>query len=387
MEFSAWYKDHFESRLTGRYIHTKHIAPLLDIYGHEFSISVIGSSEKGKNIHCIKMGTGKKVVLAWSQMHGNESTTTKAIFDFCKFIAQKGSFQAEIGEFLDSFTFYCIPILNPDGAEQYSRENANNIDLNRDARELSQAESKILRKIFEESRPDLCLNLHDQRTIYSLPDKMPATVSFLAPAANKALDITTSRETAMKEIVALYSVLSELIPGQIGRYDDSFNDNCMGDSFQMEGVPTLLFEAGHSRGDYRREKSREYIFYALLTLFGFITVEKSKNAVDAYYLIPENEERFKDVIIRNVQLGDTDKVTSLAIRYEEVLENDRIRLVPILDEIGDLNGFFGHKEADAEGVKILLNSHEILSIGEKVSIIVSKYAINRVFFRDSLTFI
>jgi len=387
MEFSAWYKDHFESRLKGRYIHSKHIAPLLDIYGEEFSISVIGSSEKGQNIHCIKMGTGKKVVLAWSQMHGNESTTTKAVFDFCKFIAQKIDFQPEIKDFLNSYTFYCIPILNPDGAEQYSRESANKIDLNRDARELSQVESRVLRKIFDKIKPDLSLNLHDQRTLYSLPNKMPATVSFLAPTANKALDITKSREAAMKEITSMYSVLNELIPGQIGRYDDSFNDNCVGDSFQMEGVPTLLFEAGHSQEDYKREKSREYIFYALLTLFGFIKVEKSKNAIDDYFLIPENEEKCKDVIIRNVQLADTEKITSLAIQYEEVLENDRIRLVPILDEIGDLHDFFGHKEVDAKGVKILMNSHENLSIGDKVSIIVSKNAINHVFFRDSLAFI
>jgi Zinc carboxypeptidase len=387
MKFSAWYKDHFESRLRGRYIQSKHIAPLLDFYEDEFSISVIGSSEKGQNIHCIKMGTGKKVVLAWSQMHGNESTTTKAVFDFFKFISQKCCFKPEIEEFLNSFTLYCIPILNPDGAAVYSRENANNIDLNRDARELSQAESRILRKFYNKIKPDLCLNLHDQRTIYSLPNMMPATVSFLAPAANKALDVTYTREIAMKEIVSMYSVLNELIPGQIGRYDDSFNDNCVGDSFQMEGVPTLLFEAGHSQGDYKREKSREYIFHALLTLFGIVTVDRPQNGVEDYFLIPENEEKYKDVIIRNVILPNTDVITSLAIQYEEVLENDRIRLAPILDEIGDLNGFFGHKEVDAQGVKILMNSHENLSVGEKVSIIVSKNTINRVFFRDSLTFI
>jgi murein tripeptide amidase MpaA len=33
---------------------------------------------------------------------------------------------------LDAFTFYCIPMLNPDGAA-YTRENANKVDLNRDS--------------------------------------------------------------------------------------------------------------------------------------------------------------------------------------------------------------------------------------------------------------
>lgn len=387
MEFSSWYKDHFEARLTGRYIQPKHIDPLLEIYGDVFSISIIGSSEKGKKIQCVKIGSGKKVVLAWSQMHGNESTTTKAIFDFFKFISQKGSFQKKIEEFLRTYTFYCIPMLNPDGAVLYSRENANDIDLNRDAKDLSQSESRALREVFDEIKPDLCLNLHDQRTIYSLPNEAPATISFLAPATNNAGDITEAREMAMKEITIMFSVLNKLIPGRIGRYEDSFNDNCVGDSFQMAGVPTILFEAGHYQEDYRRERSREYIFYALLTLFRFITVERPKNGVDDYLLIPENEKRYKDIIIRNVRLNDTEIVTSLAIQYEEILDNEQIHLVPILDEIGDLNDLIGHKEVDAEGVKILLNSHENVSVGEKVSIIVNKNAINRVFFRDSCAII
>jgi hypothetical protein len=47
-------------------------------------------------------------------------------------------------------------------------------------------------------------------------------------------------------------VLQRYIPGQIGRFDDSFNLNC-GDTFQAMGVPTLLFEAGHFEGDYQRK--------------------------------------------------------------------------------------------------------------------------------------
>jgi hypothetical protein len=38
-------------------------------------------------------------------------------------------------------------------------------------------------------------------------------------------------------------VLQRYIPGQIGRFDDSFN--LVLEYFQAMGVPTLLFEAGH----------------------------------------------------------------------------------------------------------------------------------------------
>ncbi|WP_246054204.1 hypothetical protein [Antarcticibacterium flavum] len=38
----------------------------------------------GEPIHRITVGNGKIKIFAWSQMHGNESTTTKAVFDILK---------------------------------------------------------------------------------------------------------------------------------------------------------------------------------------------------------------------------------------------------------------------------------------------------------------
>jgi len=369
MEISSWYTNHFDARLKGRYLHLKQIDPILDLYEDVFSISIIGVSENHKNIRCVKIGSGKKVVLAWSQMHGNESTTTKALFDFFQFLSQKQHFQKEIETFLNTYTFYSIPILNPDGAELYTRENVNGVDLNRDAKDLSQSESRVLRDLFTSVKPDLCLNLHDQRTIYSLPNGKSATVSFLSPAANVQRDITEARSEAMVEIARMFTALNRYIPGQIGRYDDSFNENCVGDSFQKLGIPTVLFEAGHFPNDYQREKTREYIFYALLGLFGIMKEEQPSTQAD-YFSIPQNEKLFKDVIIRNVDIDG--EITSLSICYEEVLEDDSIQFVPVLEKIGGLDSFFGHKEVDAKGAKILLNSHENVFVGEKVVNIVDK---------------
>src|SRR5690554_2570874 len=193
MEIETWYGKNYEDQLEGRYITLKKILPILERYKNRWEISTVGFSEEGKRIPMIKMGSGKKIVLAWSQMHGNESTTTKAIFDFIKFLNQKDSFQKEVQLFLASYTLYTIPILNPDGAEAYTRENSNGVDLNRDAQELSQSESKCLRRVFDQIRPELCLNLHDQRTIYGFENGKPATLSFLSPAADMDRSITEGR--------------------------------------------------------------------------------------------------------------------------------------------------------------------------------------------------
>ncbi|MDV7398374.1 DUF2817 domain-containing protein, partial [Arthrospira platensis SPKY1] len=104
------------------------------------------------------------------------------------------------------FKFLVIPILNPDGAIAYTRENANQVDLNRDFIHFSQPESRLLQKVYEEFQPDWCGNLHDQRTIFGVGDTdKPATISFLAPSYNDVKEYNATRLKAVKAIVAMNS--------------------------------------------------------------------------------------------------------------------------------------------------------------------------------------
>ena len=130
-----------ETKLYGRYITNVMIEPLLKNLPDHAQVLVEGMSVKKQPIYSITLGTGKKRILLWSQMHGNESTTTKALFDVLN------TFKGQ-PEILESCTLLIIPILNPDGAEAYTRFNADNIDLNRDAQALSQPESVILHTCF-----------------------------------------------------------------------------------------------------------------------------------------------------------------------------------------------------------------------------------------------
>ena len=84
-----FHTPHFLSRyntvkataLKRRYVTNLHIEPLIKVLSPKFRTSILGASEAGLPIHCLQMGTGPKRILIWSQMHGNESTTTKALFD------------------------------------------------------------------------------------------------------------------------------------------------------------------------------------------------------------------------------------------------------------------------------------------------------------------
>ena len=344
------YSDYKENKISGRYITNNHIEPLLKNLPESNLIKIIGQSVLDKPIHSVQIGTGKIKILMWSQMHGNESTTTKALFDAFHYL-NAGSNDAKT--ILENCTLLFIPILNPDGAELYTRENANNIDLNRDAIDLSQPESIVLREVFNDFKPDYCFNLHDQRTIYAAgkTDK-PATVSFLAPAYNEARDINESRSKAISIIVAINNELQQYIPNQVGRFDDTFNGNCVGDTFQSYKVPTILFEAGHFPNDYDREETRKFIFISLIFALKTIANQSFENdVVDKYLSIPQNFVRFNDFILRNVNLisNSLNNLYTFAINYEEHLENGKIIFRGVFAEIEDNELNIGHIELDAQG--------------------------------------
>jgi hypothetical protein len=196
-------------------------------------------------------------------------------------------------------------------------------------------------------KPDFCFNLHDQRTIFSAGENpKPATLSFLTPASDPDRKLTAERIKSMQIIAYINQTLQPFLPGQIGRYSDAFNLNCTGDTFQSLGTPTLLFEAGHFQGDYHREETRFFMFCALLSAVEFIA-KNHWNEVDGkkYLEIPENQQLFYDIILRNIPVEDN-QFSDIGILYKEILKDNELNLTAYVEKIGDLSGFFGHQVFD-----------------------------------------
>lgn len=360
------YKDIKELTIKGRYVTDKDIDPFLNNVAKDFTIQSEGLSVKGLSIKSIVLGKGELKILMWSQMHGNESTTTKAVLDLINYLKSDSDLARFI---LKECTLKIVPLLNPDGAMAYTRVNANGVDLNRDAQDRTQPESMVLRKIYEDFKPDYCFNLHDQRTIFNVGNTpKPATVSFLAPAHDPERSISKTRGISMQLIVAMNEELQKFIPGQVGRYDDGFNSNCVGDTFQMLNIPTILFESGHFPGDYDREETRKYIFTAMLKALEVIskrTIDQYNR--DSYFDIPDNNKLFFDIIIRNIHLLDSkyELGNSAAIQFVETLVNGKIKFKGKLEEIGNVGGKFGHKSYNclySKDLKELKNNSDLMDL-------------------------
>ncbi|OMQ09110.1 M14 metallopeptidase family protein [[Flexibacter] sp. ATCC 35103] len=350
MNLEELFSQHKEQSISGRYLTLDHIQPILEKLNTNNQVQIIGRSVLDEPIYSYKIGTGETRIYLWSQMHGNESTTTKALFDFIN-VLNSGSEFAE--KMLNTFTFYSIPILNPDGARLYTRENANKVDLNRDSQNLTQPESNVLREAFETFKPHYCFNLHDQRTIFGAgATGKPATVSFLAPSYNEEREINENRLKAINVIAAINDVLQEYIPGQIGRFDDSFNINCIGDTFQFLGVPTILFEAGHFANDYEREITRKFLFFSLIS--GFKSISENdlvNNRISDYLNISQNKVVFYDFMYKNIKINydGIEIITNFVAQYKEELIENKIHFNAYIVEVGELENYFGHYEYDAKG--------------------------------------
>jgi hypothetical protein len=349
--------------LRGRYITSDHIAPELERLSIRFGKQKIGWSVNKKPIYALKFGNGDIKVLMWSQMHGNESTTTKAVFDLINFI--------DGNEFyLNNFQICVVPILNPDGAEAYTRVNANMIDLNRDAKLKSQPETLALFKIFEDFRPHYCFNLHGQRTIFAAGiNGEAATLSFLSPAQDEERSITPNRLKAMSLIGRIFKDLSLDLENAIGLYDDTFNENCTGDAFQGLGIPTILFEAGHYPKDYEREQTRYYVFKALISALDNLVSKEDTS--QQYHKIPRNEKVFLDVIIRNVRLN-TVGLLDIGIQFEERLTNSNVVFTPVIQKIENLRDFRGHQEIDTKGQEISFPYNRAPKVGDEIDFVILK---------------
>lgn len=350
------YLENFEKNLKGRRILYEDIAPLLQKLSSKFKREILGYSANNIPIYKISIGTGKMKILIWSQMHGNESTGTKALFDFFNFFEKNNTeISNVIKTILTNCTIQFIPMLNPDGAIKFTRENAQNIDLNRDAVDRKAVESRLLRSVLDDFNPKFCFNLHDQRSIFNVEGtKNPATISFLAPSEDLERTVTKGRKETMSVIVAMNNLLQEAIPNQVGRYTDEFYPTATGDNFQKLGHNTILIESGHFKDDYQREITRKYNFYALLQGIYFISIEKNFQNYKPYYDIPNNDTKFLDIIYKNIKITKNTgiQIADIGIQLKFKVIANKLVMYKHLEKEGDLSDYYSYNYINAENLDI-----------------------------------
>lgn len=322
-----------------------------------FNLEMLGNSHEGRSIYTLDWGHGKKKLMAWSQMHGNEATATLSLIDLCEDIlnGKMNGAEAEI-------TLRMIIMLNPDGAERFTRRNALGIDLNRDVLSKSAAETRLFFKALEDFRPDWAFNMHDQRSIFSAGESSKtATLSFLAPSEDFERRLTPGREEAMKLSAFIHQGIEHLLPGHFGRYTDEFYPRALGDNLMKQGIPNILFEAGAFPSDPTRLKARQLLKEAVIKAMEAVAEDSWQTfSKEAYLGIPENKQNLRDLVFRRLDYRGINLDLAL-MKVESVSDELEWQEYYVVDDIGDLSHMHGIEEYDSG----TLSAEAVMDIGRK----------------------
>lgn len=349
------YEKFKEPAITHRRFKHADIQPLIEKHAGSFQIEKLGESVNGKSISSLSWGVGQTKVMLWSQMHGNESTATMALFDLFNFLESSGDEYEELRSLLKTnLNLKFIPMLNPDGADGFKRRNSLDIDLNRDAISQISPEAVILKSVRDKFEPEFGFNLHDQQIYYNVVNTpKQATISVLAPAYNMETEVNEVRGRAMKTIVGMNEVLQQMIPGQVGKYDDAFEPRAFGDNIQKWGTSTILIESGGYQGDPEKQFIRKLNFMITLNaLHQIATKGYEQYTTEQYFAIPDNGFQLMDLIINEMQVKVQDKLypLDLAIRRRETDSNGSYYMTGSVEDLGDMQIFFGFETLDASGL-------------------------------------
>jgi hypothetical protein len=318
----------------------------------------VGSSAEGRPITLYTYGTGPVRVLLWSQMHGDEPTATMALADIMALFRALPD-HPTVRLIRERLTVLIIPMLNPDGAERFTRRTAQRIDINRDALRLESPEARTLKLVHDRFAPDFGFNLHDQDPRYTVGLTRRMTgIALLAPPTDESRADNEVRRRAKHVAAGIAVTLQELIPRAVAKWDDTYEPRAFGDNVQRWGTSTVLIESGGWPGDKEKMHLRKMNFVALIDALRLIADGSWTAApLDAYESLPFNMKLGCDILLMNAQIRPSPLApparVDVAINVDETTENgEPLTVKATIIDVGDLSTFAGYEVIDAKGTEV-----------------------------------
>lgn len=327
------------------------IAPTVQRLGQHPAVQLenLGKSYQGRPIQALQLGVGERRVLMWTQMHGDEPTATAAVLDLLAHLLAPEQ-AARWAGLQNKITLRVIPMLNPDGAEIFQRQNAQGIDINRDARALQTPEGRLLMAEAKRFRPHVGFNLHDQDRRYAVAGSgKPATISVLAPAYDPAKSVNDSRRAAMQLIAHLMQTMPAPMQQHVGRYDDTYSARAFGDNLAALGISTILIESGGYPDDPNRQVARALNAQMLLEALDAIAHQTYRDVnPDSYWAIPENREQgvFDLLLTQLTVKGHPSYQIDMGIQQALYSDGDAR-----IADVGDLSPYAGYQSLQLGGAE------------------------------------
>jgi hypothetical protein len=351
-----WYSDYRIDNVP-YWIKQNYLYQSLDLLPKDLSTQeIIGESAEKRPIRLVTLGHGDIPVLMWTQMHGDEPTATRALLDIFSIIQNKKESEL-IKTILNNLSLYIIPMLNPDGAERFTRRTVLGIDMNRDALALATPEARILKSVHDSYRPQWGYSLHDQEQRYTVGGTgQAAGISLLSAANDWEISVTDIRRETMQLASCVAEYAQPILPGQIGRYDDSYEPRAFGENMHLWGTRNVLIESGYIPYDRQKETIRKANAISILGSL-YHLAKKTLPPDDAYHSIPVNRRYFTEylfkraaITINGTSAGRQD--VAFHLDHNPDIETHTVAFKLYLTELGDCSPYSGSYTFDATDIKI-----------------------------------
>lgn len=285
-----------------------------------YNWDIIGYSSEERPIVSTVLGDGTRDICIWAGMHGNETTGIHIILQLIEMFQSK-----QFNE--RGFKLHIIPVINPDAYVRYTRRNGMGIDLNRDFRSFQTVESAKLIGWLRMIEPELCFNLHDQRTIFHV-NGHSAFTSLLVPSSESTREITPLRRRIMNRLGNALDAMNHDLIG-VGRYTDEFYPTAVGDYLMSQDIPNILIESGVAKGDLDRANAREFGVQVILQ-----SLAASEEPITTYDELPLNEMGQLEWVFTNVLYAHMR--VDVAVKRILAMNGHHKAVIYTVDDLGDL---------------------------------------------------
>ncbi|MFH1861554.1 MAG: M14 family zinc carboxypeptidase, partial [bacterium] len=150
---------------------------LATTYPNIASFQHFGTSVQNRELFGLKITDNPQVeedepeVAFWGCIHGNEYAYAEMSYLYAHYLCQNYGIDPNVTAYVDNDEIWCIPLINPDGRVNGTRNNANNIDLNRDfgynwdgwgssPYPFSQVESRTVREFCINNNVTISISFH-----------------------------------------------------------------------------------------------------------------------------------------------------------------------------------------------------------------------------------
>ena len=147
---------------------------------------VTGQSVEGRDIFALRISDNVAVeedepeMVCWANIHGDEYTSGEIAYRWGMKLLDAYGVDPTLTGYVNDLEIWVIPLLNPDGHENGTRENANGVDLNRDfgwnwdgwkgsTGTYSQPETRSLQEFCLKENVSLSATLHCEGNIFLYP--------------------------------------------------------------------------------------------------------------------------------------------------------------------------------------------------------------------------